>query len=57
MKKVDPAFSDRLYLISNIGDETGLNNRAVWNNPMGGALTWNFVPQIAVFDTKGEIRW
>ena len=57
VKKVDPAFSDRLYLISNIGDETGLNNRAVWNNPMGGALTWNFVPQIAVFDTKGEIRW
>ncbi len=57
VRKVDPKFSDRLYLINNIASETGLNNRAIWNNPMGGALTWNFVPQIAVFDTKGEIRW
>ena len=57
VKKVDPAFSDRLYLISNIGDETGLNNRAVWNNPMGGALEWNYYPQNAILDTKGEVRW
>ena len=24
---------------------------------MGGALTWNFVPQIAIVDSTGEIRW
>ena len=31
--------------------------RAVWNNPMGGALEWNRYPQNAIYDTKGEIRW
>lgn len=57
VKKMDPAFKDRLYFINNIGDETPLDARAIWNNPMGGALTWSFVPQIAVVDTTGEIRW
>ena len=57
VKKTDPAFKDRLYLVNNLADETGLNNRVIWNNPMGGALTWNFVPQIAIVDSTGEIRW
>lgn len=57
VKKVDPAFKDRLYFITNIGDETAMDARAIWNNPMGGALTWSFIPQIAVMDTAGEIRW
>ncbi len=57
VKKVDPAFADRLYLINNIGGPVGANSRVVWNNPMGGALTWNFQPQIAIIDTTGEVRW
>ena len=57
VKKMDKAFEDRLYLINNMGAEVGLNNRAIWNNPMGGALTWNFVPVTAVIDSTGEIRW
>lgn len=32
-------FKDRLYLINNFGPATGLNNRMVWNNPEGSALT------------------
>ncbi len=57
VKKVDPKYADRLYFINNMGAATGLNNRAVWNNPMGGALTWNFVPVTAIIDTTGEVRW
>ena len=57
VKKVDPAFADRLYLVNNIGGPVGANSRVVWNNPMGGALTWNFQPQIAIIDTTGEVRW
>lgn len=57
VKKSNPAFGDRLYFLSNMGNETGLDAHAIWNNPMGGALTWSFTPQIAIFDTKGEIRW
>ncbi|WP_278982886.1 aryl-sulfate sulfotransferase [Sutterella wadsworthensis] len=57
VKKVDPAFSDRLYLINNMIAATPNTTRAVWNNPMGGALEWNRYPQNAIYDTKGEIRW
>ncbi|WP_295477905.1 aryl-sulfate sulfotransferase [Sutterella sp.] len=57
VKKMDPAFSDRLYLINNMIAATPNTTRAVWNNPMGGALEWNRYPQNAIYDTKGEIRW
>lgn len=55
--KVDPEFSDRLYLINNFGEKNAHGTRVVWNNPMGGALEWNFEPINAIIDTKGEIRW
>ena len=57
VKKMDPAFSDRLYLINNNTAATPNMIRAVWNNPMGGALEWNRYPQNAIYDTKGELRW
>ena len=40
--KVDPKFKDRLYLLNNAQDLAGKASHAVWNNPMGGALEWNF---------------
>ena len=57
VKKMDPAFSDRLYLVNNMIAATPESTRAVWNNPMGGALEWNRYPQNAIYDTKGELRW
>ena len=57
IKKMDPAFSDRLYLVNNMIAATPDSTRAVWNNPMGGALEWNRYPLNAIYDTKGEIRW
>ena len=57
VKKMDPAFSDRLYLVNNMIAATPDSARAVWNNPMGGALEWNRYPLNAIYDTKGEIRW
>ena len=57
VKKMDPAFSDRLYLINNMIAATPESTRSVWNNPMGGALEWNRYPQNAIYDTKGELRW
>ena len=50
-------FARRLYLVNNIGGPVGANSRVVWNNPMGGALTWNFQPLVAVIDTAGDVRW
>ena len=56
-KKAPKAFADRLYLINNLLPASPKGMRAVWNNPMGGALQWNFYPQNAVVDTQGEVRW
>ena len=50
-------FSDRLYFINNLGAADARASRAVWNNPVGGALQWNNPPRNAILDTKGEIRW
>lgn len=57
VKKVDPEFADRLYLINNFQGKSSKGTRVSWNNPEGGALEWNFEPQVAVIDTTGEIRW
>ena len=55
--KVDKEFGDRLYFINNFLPKAGKGTRAVWNNPMGGALEWNYYPQNFIVDTKGEVRW
>ena len=57
VKKVDPEFSDRLYFINNFLPTGGKLGRVVWNNPMGGALEWNYYPQNGIIDTKGDLRW
>ena len=57
VKKVDPEFKDRLYFVNNLAEKSGIGTRAVWNNPMGGALQWQFFPQNAIVDTAGDIRW
>ncbi|WP_268743593.1 aryl-sulfate sulfotransferase, partial [Helicobacter fennelliae] len=56
VKKVDPAFKNRLYFVNDLGsDQKGM--KVVWNNPSGGALEWNYEPQNFIIDTKGEVRW
>ena len=57
VNKVDPKFSDRLYLVNNLMQQYAKATRAVWNNPVGGAMEWNFYPLNAIIDTKGEVRW
>lgn len=57
VKKVDPEFKDRLYLINNMLPATPKFVQTVWNNPMGGALEWNRLPQNAIYDTNGDLRW
>lgn len=57
VNKVDPEFADRLYLVNNLMQNYSKATRFIWNNPAGGALEWNFYPQNAIIDTKGEVRW
>ena len=56
--KVDKEFEDRLYLVDNqLMPMAPQGGRFVWNNPAGGALEWCFNSQIAIIDTKGDVRW
>ena len=55
--KLDPEFKDRLYFVNNIALKSGKGTKVVWNNPMGGALEWNYNPQCFIVDTTGAIRW
>ncbi|MCZ6159672.1 aryl-sulfate sulfotransferase [Campylobacter ureolyticus] len=56
-KPATEKFKDRLYFVNNFQPKTGKGTKVVWNNPTGGALEWNYTPQIFILDTKGEIRW
>ncbi|WP_206603284.1 aryl-sulfate sulfotransferase [Campylobacter blaseri] len=57
IKKLDPKFKDRLYFLNNIVEKSGVGTKVVWNNPMGGALEWNYYPRNFIIDTTGEVRW
>lgn len=57
VKAPDPEFKDRLYFVNNFQPKTGKGTKVVWNNPMGGALEWNYNPQNFIIDTTGEVRW
>ena len=58
VKKVDPKFKDRLILINNLSVAPYAHtSQVVWNNPIGGALEWNFAALNAILDTTGEVRW
>lgn len=59
VKKTDPAFKDRLYLINTSGlDKMHKGAQMIWNNPVGGALEWEFGPgYTSIIDASGDIRW
>jgi arylsulfate sulfotransferase len=57
VKKVEKEFSDRLYFVNNLIPKSGKGTKVAWNNPVGGALEWNFFPANFIIDTKGEVRW
>ena len=55
--KMDKAFSDRLYFVNNLVRTPPQASRFVWNNPMGGALEWSFMPENGIIDSTGTLRW
>ena len=55
--KVDPEFKDRLYFVNNIALKSGKGTKVIWNNPAGGALEWNYNPEVFIIDTTGTVRW
>ncbi len=56
VKKVDPEFKDRLYLINNL-QRVPTGTMKVWNGPAGGALEWDRASRNVIIDTHGDVRW
>lgn len=57
VKKVAPEFKDRLYFINNFLPSGGNVARTTWNNPMAAPSSGSTIPQNAVIDTAGDVRW
>ena len=57
VKHVDNKFQDRLYLVNNIIMNAPQTAQTTWNNPSGGALDWGGLPENAIIDTAGDVRW
>ena len=56
VKRIDPEFKDRLYLINNLQRHpTGALK--TWNSPTGGALEWDRATRNVIIDTAGDVRW
>ena len=55
--KTSPKYADRLYLVNNIAEGFAKGDRVFWNNPTGGALTWNEWTDTGIIDSKGDLRW
>ncbi len=68
VKKIDPAFRDRLYFVNSgtrppkgsllnwVGNKTkGMPKSAA--NPSGGSIPFETIPLNYVVDTQGEFRW
>ena len=55
--KMSEKYKDRVYLVNNLLPPPPQASRAIWNNPVGGALEWSFYPQVAMIDTTGAVRW
>ena len=57
VKRVDPKFKDRLYLVNNLVWSAPQVGQFVWNNPSGGSVEWGGLPENAIIDTAGDVRW
>ena len=55
--KMSEKYKDRVYLVNNLLPPPPQASRAIWNNPVGGALEWSFYPQVAMIDATGAVRW
>jgi arylsulfate sulfotransferase len=52
-----PALRNNLYLMNHLSPVLPNASQAVWNNPAGGALEWDYESYVWIVDTNGDIRW
>ena len=57
VKPADAKVKGNLYLMNHLSSILPNASQAVWNNPAGGALEWDYESYNWIVDTNGDIRW
>ncbi|AOO63833.1 aryl-sulfate sulfotransferase [Sulfurospirillum halorespirans] len=57
VKPADKSVKDKLYLMNHLVSGLPNSSQVVWNNPVGGALEWDYESYVWIVDTNGDIRW
>lgn len=57
VKPADAKVKGNLYLLNHLSPVLPNASQVVWNNPVGGALEWDYESFVWMVDTAGDIRW
>jgi len=53
----EKSVKGNLYLMNHLSSILPNAAQVTWNNPVGGALEWDYESYVWVVDTNGDIRW
>ncbi|MDR2790537.1 MAG: aryl-sulfate sulfotransferase [Campylobacteraceae bacterium] len=53
----DKSIKKDLYLINHLSSMLPNAAQVTWNNPVGGAIEWDYESYAWIIDTNGDIRW
>lgn len=57
VKPADKSIKSNLYLMNHLSSILPRAAQVTWNNPVGGALEWDYESYVWIVDTNGDIRW
>lgn len=55
--KDNPKYHKNIYLMNHLSSILPNAAQVTWNNPVGGALEWDYESYVWMVDGKGDIRW
>ncbi|MDR2342533.1 MAG: aryl-sulfate sulfotransferase [Campylobacteraceae bacterium] len=53
----DKSIKKDLYLMNHLSSTLPNAAQVTWNNPIGGAIEWDYETYVWIIDTNGDIRW
>lgn len=57
VQPADKSVKNKLYLMNHLVSALPNAAQVVWNNPVGGALEWDYESYVWIVDTNGDVRW
>ncbi|MDR3177831.1 MAG: aryl-sulfate sulfotransferase, partial [Campylobacteraceae bacterium] len=55
--QADNSIKKDLYLMNHLSSTLPNAAQVIWNNPVGGAIEWDYETYVWIIDTNGDIRW